>query len=364
MKPLNRYFYRLYKFGRIFLLPFVPIYLLLFYILKLTTRQKKYPFPIICIGNLTTGGSGKTPAVIYLASMLSEEGFSPGIVSRGYKGTKSKDGALVSDGRNLLLTPEQAGDEPCLMAMSLKNVPIAIGSSRKHAIDILMKRFDVNIIIMDDGFQNNSINKDISILTIDATNPFGNGLILPAGDLREPTISMKRSDIVIINRFNLTPQKKLQLLKNKILKRSPNHKIFQSKYTPDILYKIHNSKNSLPLSNLKGKRILLITAIGNPNSFMEIVKTQNPKNVKLISYPDHHMWSLSDCKKIIKKSHNYDYVIVTEKDYVKLRKFNLTDKFYTLRIHLDIEENNFFKQSVISLINKIISHDDVLTAEE
>ncbi len=348
----NNIFHKIYKYIRWILIPFVPLYQLVFYIIKLKSRPKKLEIPVICVGNITTGGTGKTPAVILLAELLKDEGCCPGIVSRGYKGSKSKEGALVSDGQRIMLTPEEAGDEPYLMAMRLQDIPIAIGKDRLKAIRHLREQFDINIIIMDDGFQNFSFYKDFSIITIDATRPFGNGFILPAGDLREPESGLKRANLLLVNKSDLVSNEKLLDLRVKIQRKAPHLAALDCAYLSDSIYSVDDMAHVEPVSVLTGRRILLITAIGNPDAFCETVKRFKPLEIKLLSYPDHYWFDYKDVQTFLNESEDYDYVLMTEKDYVRLKKYSISSKFYFLKITMNVGNEDFLKQHLVELIGR------------
>ncbi|MDY6968312.1 MAG: tetraacyldisaccharide 4'-kinase [Spirochaetota bacterium] len=342
------------KYFRLILIPLVPIYLLLFNLKKkIASKATNLDIPVLCIGNITTGGSGKTPAVILVAQLLQEAGYNPAIVSRGYRGNLSARGALVSDGVNILLDPDESGDEPNLLAMRLNNIPISIGKNRKKAILELLFRINIDIILMDDGFQNNSVHKDISIITIDASNPFGNGLILPAGDLREPKNSLRGADIVLITKFDLIPEKDISNLVERVKRLSGRNTIFMSKYNIDFIYQINHREIKRSISSIAEKKVLLIAGIANTNAFLKTVKRYNPSDIRLIAYPDHYKYNLNDLNYFIALSAKYDFVIVTEKDYVKLKRFRLNDKFYALRISMIIEEADYFREYLMQLVNKV-----------
>jgi tetraacyldisaccharide 4'-kinase len=341
---------RPYKIFRFLLTPLIPVYLIIYNINKLLGKEKTFNIPVVCIGNITTGGTGKTPAVIEIAKILSEMGYHPGIVCRGYRGSDSKAGAIVSNGSTIFSTPGQSGDEPFLIAKSLKNIPIAICSNRIKAIYNLTRRYKTDIILMDDGFQNFSIKKNISIVIVDATNPFGNGLILPAGDLREPKFALKRSDVIMINKSDLISAGQLTKLNSKISQISNNKKIINSYYINEFLYHVNNPEKRIQLSYVKNKKILLITGIANPDSFEIAVKKYSPESIKIKFYPDHHIYNYKEVLKWINESENFDLVISTEKDYVKLTDFQFNDKFYILKIVLKIDEISKFKNIIKSLL--------------
>lgn len=344
-----------YKHLRYLLIPLIPLYLLVFSLKRIFTKQKRFEVPVICIGNITTGGTGKTPMVIYVAQMLWESGFKPGIVSRGYGGCESRGGSPVTDGKEIFLNPEESGDEPYLIAMRLRNIPVMIGRDRVRAIESLIESFSIDVIVMDDGFQNESVYKDLSIVLVDATNPFGNNLILPAGDMREPRGSLKRGDLIVMSRSDIVSRDQVRLLENRIRQLCSNKRIFRSRHLKSEMYRVNDTASPVPAGLIVGRRVLLITGIANPLSFLYLIRKYNPRLVDMISLPDHYTYSDRDIIDFIEKSKNYDYVVVTEKDFVKLNKYRVNDKFYVLRISVVIDNENFFFRELISRIRPPIS---------
>ena len=163
-------------------------------------KSHRLPCPVISVGNLTLGGTGKTPLVIHLAEKIQGMGYRPVILSRGYKGLAEKGGAVVSDGRNLLCDARQAGDEPYLMAILLPTVPVVVGRHRYRAGMDAIRRFQPDIILLDDGFQHLQLKRDLNLLLLDAQNPFGNRYLFPRGTLREPEVSLLGADAVVLTR--------------------------------------------------------------------------------------------------------------------------------------------------------------------
>ncbi len=162
-------------------------------------KTKKLPRPVISIGNITVGGTGKTPLVIKLAEGLRERGIPVAILSRGYR-AKKKAGSLVTDGQNLLLSPEEAGDEPFLLASLLKEVPVMIGKDRFKTGMLALERFSIRGFLLDDGFQHLPLYRDLNIVLIDSQAGFGDGHLLPRGILREPLSHLKRADLFLLTR--------------------------------------------------------------------------------------------------------------------------------------------------------------------
>ena len=149
--------------------------------------------PVVSVGNITVGGTGKTPMTIYVAQKLQQSGVRVAVISRGYKGRAESGGGVVSDGRNLLMDSEQAGDEPYLMAGRLKNIPVIVGKNRFAAGMLAINKFQSEVIVLDDAFQHLKLSRDIDLILLDYTRPFGNTHLLPRGILREPVTALRRA---------------------------------------------------------------------------------------------------------------------------------------------------------------------------
>ena len=165
-------------------------------------RSFRLPCPVISVGNLTVGGTGKTPMTLYLARWFMDRGKRVVILSRGYGGSLEGTIRIVADGSTILLSPGDAGDEPYLLANSLPGVMVVIGSDRYQAGCLALERLNPDIFILDDGFQHLRLKRDLNLLLLDCEKPFGNGRTLPAGILREPVSAIERADLVIFTRCN------------------------------------------------------------------------------------------------------------------------------------------------------------------
>ncbi|MEW6410815.1 MAG: tetraacyldisaccharide 4'-kinase, partial [Nitrospirota bacterium] len=293
-------------------------------------RCKKLPCMVISVGNITLGGSGKTPAVISLAEMALKAGYNPAILIRGYKGKGSRKRSkdfflrvmrgeieLVSDGERCLLDPFEAGDEAYLLAERLKGVPVIKGRKRSITGKCALQRFNSDLLILDDGFQHLSIHRDLNILLVDSTNPFGNRYIFPAGILREPMEAIKRADIIIFTKVSplSLPLSDIEVEVRRYNEKAP---IFLASHQPagfvDMAGVIH------PVGALNGKRVLIFSGIANPASFYETIRGIGCVIVKEIIYPDHHLYKEKDLVQIEQLSINNgaEAVVTTEKDAVKL----------------------------------------------
>lgn len=301
---------------------------------------------IISIGNITTGGTGKTPAVIYFSKLLAKENYQVAVLSRGYRGSKSKDGGIVSDGKELLLTAKESGDEPYLIALNLPNIPVAIGKDRFSMGEILKEKLHRNLFILDDGFQHYALQRDVDIVLIDAVNPFGNGSMLPHGILREPKLALQRSDIVIITKSNLIAKQELDNLERQLHEITSHQTIFKATHKPSELVKLPTQKENYlsgkkeKLDFLRNKEVWALAGIGSHRSFEKTLENLGVVAVHSISFRDHHDYSEKDIANILKRVSERDILITTEKDWIRLQKyqqqFSHLKNFYFLKIEFSI----------------------------
>ncbi len=278
----------------ILLLPLSTLY----YIISKIKWYLSFPYKsnkkIICIGNITVGGTGKTPVVIKLAQELIKKNLKIGIISRGYKGKLSSKNPIIVNSK--IHNSDDVGDEVYMMSSHFNNkIPICICKNRAKAIKLLEK--DIDIIISDDGFQNNTFYKDINILVFDGIIGTGNNFILPAGPLRNTTKSIKKSDAIIINRT--ASDNLLKIIK---------------KYKKPIFHSEIILKNA---KEYKNKEVIAFAGIGNPNKFYYSLQKESIKIKQSINFPDHYNYKKQDLEKIIKLS-NDNPILTTEKDYVKI----------------------------------------------
>lgn len=313
----------------------------LLYHLKILKRVK-LKARVISVGNLTVGGTGKTPAVEKIAGFLQEKGKKVAILSRGYKGkiqnSKIKiqsyrsQVAVVTDGKKILLSAKEAGDEPYLLAQNLSGVPIVVGKDRIASGNYCLNHFNSEVFILDDGFQYQRLKRDLDILLIDSLNPFGNGYFLPRGILREPLKSLKRADLFILARTDQDAN--IEALKEKIRRINPFAPILESIHAPCYLEDV-KSKKIFNLEFIENKEVLALSSIAHPESFERTLKDLKAIIMKRLRYPDHYPYIKEDLKEIISKARGC-LIITTQKDGVRLEPLVEDESILLLRIELKI----------------------------
>ena len=304
---------------RLFLIPFSLVYYLIVFLRDFLYERgifkaRKLSAKVISVGNITWGGTGKTPLVAFIANALLKEGKRPVILIRGY-----------------------GNDEKDLLLKSAREAPVITGKDRLKTGQKAIGRHRADSILLDDGFQHRRIKRDLDIVCIDATNPFGNRLVIPAGSMREGLGGLKRADIFLLTKVDLVKdQSVVERLEKKLKRINPDALIARAVYKPGYFYKLSNEQ-LLDFEILKGKKIALVSAIGNPRSFEKTVLKLGLKFKKHFIFRDHYWYKDKDLKKIKDycDKNNIDMVLTTEKDAVKLRTLN----FLVLHIELEIIEN-------------------------
>lgn len=302
-------------------------------------KQKRLPCTVISIGNIVAGGTGKTPAVAAIAKQLRNQGFQVAILLRGYKRHSSEEITVVSDGKNRLCSREKSGDEADMLARQLPNIPIIVGKQRYLTGKTALDRCKSDVLILDDGFQHRQLARDVDILTIDATQPYGTGALLPIGTLREPKTAIQRADIILLTRTDAidTVDSKAELKQL-----APKTPILESAHQPTSLYWLNQTDEHsiMPIENLTGKRLLAVCGIGNPDAFVATLEKYNPEAVELLAFPDHHVYTESDLQKIHeqKQQCEAEWVITTQKDEQKLASLFTELPIVVLAIELVITD--------------------------
>lgn len=291
---------------------------------------------VISVGNITLGGTGKTPVVEYLAKYLKGEGRKVAILSRGYK--KKCRSASV----HRCSSYETMGDEAYMLQENLKGVPVVVNADRRQGISIAINDYGADTIIMDDGFQQWGIKKDLDIVTIDALIPFGNRHIFPRGILRQPLSSLKQADVFILTRTDVTPD--ISDIRKVLGEFNPLAIIIESVHKPVGFYPLGRKQDLSEVGIFKGKTIALVSGIANPDSFKGMVADLGVKIGASFDFPDHYSYSSKDLDRIILecKEKNIACIITTEKDAARLSQLPVKDchlPVFVLRIEISITRN-------------------------
>lgn len=342
------------------LIKFILAFGTIFYSIAITIRNFLYNIGIlptekvkaivISIGNLTTGGTGKTPITAEIAKLCVKSGKKTVIISRGYGGKlSSKEINLVSDGKKIFLTPEESGDEPFWLALNVKKAGVIICKDRVKAAKWAIENLKVKIIILDDGYQYRGLERDLNILLIDGHKKFGNEMLLPAGPLREPKSEARRANkIIVVNKFPYNEEsiRGCRAYARHLIKLY-DKEVFGCNLTASG---VHNALTNIPIFHQRN--VLAFTGIAQPESFFDSLKIHNHNIVKKIEFSDHHAYSQEDFQKIINeaKISGADLIVTTEKDMVKLNPFLTKTKpeitFCVLRQVIEMDIANLLGKTI------------------
>ncbi|MCK8827325.1 tetraacyldisaccharide 4'-kinase [Natroniella acetigena] len=280
---------------------------------------------VISIGNITVGGTGKTPLVKLLALTLLEADYQVVILNRGYKADFSGDIGVVSDAKEILMDAKQAGDEAFMLAKELPQVPVIIGPARRQTGAYAAQRFEPDFIILDDGFQHWQVARDYDLVVIDATNPFDNGELLPRGLLREPVTSLNRAHAFLLTKTDQVEQAELTEIRRRLIEINPAATIITTKHQPTYLRELVSDRQQEV--DLTEQRVLAVSGIGNPESFEQTLEDLGAEVVEQIRFRDHHQYSKNEIVEIFSLASevNVDRIITTEKDAVSIKPKLVTE---------------------------------------
>lgn len=321
-------------------------------------KTTKLDCVVISLGNITAGGTGKTPTAHKLATMIRDAGYSVVILNRGYKSGWEAEVGVVSDGKKIYMRAQEAGDEAYLLAKSLPGVSVVIGTNRAVSGEYVVKNMQPDVIILDDGYQHWKVARDLDIVLIDTVSRFGNGYLLPRGVLREPLSHLDRADVVLLTRADQSSTIVRDKVKETIRKYNHKAAIFECSHSPcyfveiaDWYKGIRNNKNGL--EQLKDQCIMTFSAIGNPTSFEKSLENVGADLVETIRYPDHHDYGMVEMQYIVERAvkQKAKALVTTEKDAVKIpTEFIYSQReipIYILGIEVDIFEGDVAFEHVL-----------------
>ena len=324
-----------------------------------TLRRFPLGIQVISIGNVTAGGTGKTPVTEIFARTLAAEGRKVAILSRGYRRKEApwwqrlftqviEKPLVVSDGKHVLLDSATGGDEPYMLASNLPGVAVVVDRNRVKAGRYAVKRLGCDTIILDDGFQYQKLKHSIEVVLVDATNPFGNGNMLPRGVLREPARNLKRADIIFLTKCHGD----VSAVKAEVRKYNKTAEIVECNHTPRVLRDVW-SREEFPLDWLQGKTTCTLSGIASPKGFENSLRRLGARVVWCERYADHHRYDASEVLYALNRTADMgaDALITTEKDAVRFPRLETTPvRCLYLRIAIEILAGG---ESFTQIINRI-----------
>ncbi|WP_040506630.1 tetraacyldisaccharide 4'-kinase [Leptospira wolbachii] len=351
---------------KIFLYLFYPlswIYRFLFW----WSQSRILPFHlpnvlVISVGNLTVGGTGKTPFVQYLVRYFQKKypSYAITILSRGYKAEKTKEGAILPSGNE----PQLYGDEPSQHKEMFPDVQVIIGRDRKKSFLLYNKiQSKKHIVILDDGFQHKQLYRDFDFVLLDANSPFGNGLTLPLGFLREPIGHSKRANAIVFTKLTLQHKQRLDRYKKVLIQNDVTIPIFHSSFqatVKEVLLNQNFIQEPFPLHSNLNLKYFLITGVGNPKNVYETAKsTLLSESIRTKFFPDHFEYATSSLLSLLNEIQTSEILITTEKDWIKMRKdtsftgelVRRNIRVFLLLIQVSIEEDEEMKSMLAGLVS-------------
>jgi tetraacyldisaccharide 4'-kinase len=305
-------------------------------------KVHEFNVPIISVGNITAGGTGKTPFILYLIEKMQGEYKNIAVVSRGY-GRDSKDLQIVSDGKGNIASTIIGGDEPVLIATKFSNIPVIVSEKRSNGIKHAINQFNADLVLLDDAFQHRNAGRNCDIVLVDANNPVQNEKILPLGNLREKKSNLNRADIIMITKI----EKEDSISEQVNYYKNYNADVYLVKFVNSRITQV-NSDSEVGLNDLKTESFVAFSGIANPETFLKSLKEYGVNVKKSIMFKDHQKYSGKDIKLILSEAYqkNCKNIITTEKDLVKLN-VNDFDNYNLFISEMKIEvknEENFFKK--------------------
>ena len=309
-----------------------------------TFRTFKLQRPVISIGNITTGGTGKTPLVEWVARVIAGSGKKVCILTRGYGRENPRNRVLVSDGTTVFADPSQAGDEPFQLATDLIGVAAVISDADRFAAGQgAIQHLSTDCFVLDDGFQHLQLARDLNVVAVDATDPWGGRQMLPYGRLREPLTGLKRADCIVLTRCEQVDD--LEPIRTEIVKRTGDRPVFHSRIQTRRIAPIQQSiTKAQPQEPIAG-----FCAVGNPQSFFTHLNREGYQLVLKKSFRDHHVYTQDDVSKLSKAAIHAgaQSLMTTAKDAVKLRGLQFEIPCYSLEIDLEIENDSELKRMIL-----------------
>ena len=296
----------------------------------------RLPVPVISVGNVTVGGSGKTPLAEVVALILAEMGARPAVISRGY-GRRSRGVRIVADGSGVLLRAGEGGDEPVLLAERLPGIPVVVGENRFEAGAVALGRCGAGSLVLDDGFQHKTLAKDLELVAVSGRQPWGSGRLFPRGSLREPLSAFRRADIVVVTNAP-TPAVTSDIAQ--VLRRKGSRApVLSGSYQATALRRDERSEDPQALAEslqalaespqalaespkaLAGRRVLVLAGLAAPEGFVATAGGLGAKVVGVAEFPDHYWYTAGDLARVAADARDKgaEAVLTTEKDWVRIR---------------------------------------------
>jgi tetraacyldisaccharide 4'-kinase len=307
---------------------------------------RRLPVPVLSVGNIAVGGTGKTPLVALLAQRLAETGRRPAVISRGYGGANEQrpghPALVVSDGRGRrpLVTAAEAGDEPVLLASLLDGVPVLVCRDRHAGGRSAVDRFQADLIVLDDGFQHRALHRDADLVALDARDPLGGGRLLPAGTLREPPQALRRAHAVVLTRAERAAE--FTEATRAVRELVPGLPLFRARHQPVRLRLLGPDGRELPASAVRNQAVAGFAGLAQPDALRLTLESLGGTVVHYETLPDHHPYSSGEVERLVERGRHAGahWVVTTAKDAIRLPQNECPPGLAVLDIEMQVEETD------------------------
>lgn len=298
-------------------------------------RQRSFQVPIISIGNLTFGGTGKTPFTLWLSQYLDTKNKKVMILMRGYKGKLENSSGLISAGKLMTPDPVDYGDEALLFARRLKNATVVVGKKRSENLSFYFPKVEPDVVLLDDGHQHIKIKRKLNIVLFDATMPLSRYKVAPLGYMREGFQGLKDADLVVVGKADIAGEQKVNSLKKFLQPHLPvGIEFAEVGFRPNGFY---NSAYDLvlPVEQIRGRKVICVAGVANPHSFFKLLEELGAEVIVMEAFPDHHYFKPDEINALLSYAKNEDALLVTtEKDMVRIRKIVEDDTIVFLEVDI------------------------------
>lgn len=320
-------------------------------------KKTTFKVPVISVGNLSFGGTGKTPTIIWLAEWMISHGLTPVVLTRGYKGQLEHSSGLLKSGQKFRLNPFDYGDEPLMISNKMSRGAVIVGKRRSENLLKYFSEVMPDVVLLDDGFQHLQIYRSFNIVLFDATMPLSRYKVAPLGYLREGLSALKDADAIIISRADMVTEEKLQKLQHSISEHFHHQPpIALTSYRPVGVFDVHD-KYIFSIHELKGLRAIGVTAIASPDSFYRYLESFGVELTEKVSFPDHYFFTPEDVNELlIKASQQSAVIICSEKDMVKMKRVSLDSRILFTKVKVEFISG---EQALLDGLSKVLRLDSL-----
>jgi tetraacyldisaccharide 4'-kinase len=318
-------------------------------------KKSIFKVPVISVGNLSFGGTGKTPTIVWLADWLNEKGLTPVVLTRGYKGQLEHSAGLLKSGQKFRLNPFDYGDEPLMISNKMKKGAVIVGKNRAKNLMTYFAEVHPDVVLLDDGFQHLQIFRSFNIVLFDATMPMNLYKVAPLGYLREGMTALKDADAILISRADMVTKEKLDKLIATLSQYFHHRPVMAlTKFQPLGVFDVHD-KYIFSIHELKGLRAIAVTAIASPDSFYRYLESCGVEITEKVSFPDHYFFSPEDVNDLlIKASQQSAIILCSEKDMVKMKRVSLDSRILFTKVKVDFLSG---EQDLVNRLSKVLRLD-------